>query len=82
MAEKEAFIQLLESAKKDFGDKLYSITTDGNISIRSYMRKEEEGIRHGLDVWHLAKNLVKNLTKKCTTKVSIFMATGWIFQSW
>lgn len=72
MAEKESFIELLNQAKNDLAN-LKSITTDGSISIRAHMKKEPN-IQHGLDVWHLAKNLAKNLKKKCRTKVSIFPA--------
>ena len=68
MAEKECFIELLDQAKKDLSNNLKSITTDGSISIRAHMKKETN-IEHGLDVWHLAKNLAKNIKAKCRGKV-------------
>ena len=69
IAEKETFVELLDKAKVDLGGRLYSITTDGSISIRAHMKKNEPAIRHGLDVWHLSKNVIKNLNKKCRRKV-------------
>ena len=71
MAEKEAFVELVTEAKADLGAKLKSITTDGSISIRAHMRKNEPNILHGLDVWHMAKNITKNLNRKCKTKVTL-----------
>lgn len=68
MAEKDGFIECLDQAKKDFTN-ITSLTTDGNISIRAHMRKNEPDIPHGLDVWHINKNLTKNLAKKATKKV-------------
>lgn len=70
MAEKEGFIELLDQAKISFSDiGLECVTTDANIQIRAYMRKD--ATKHGLDVWHLCKNLSKNLAKKATRKVSL-----------
>lgn len=69
MAEKDGFIELLQQAKECFGEgNLKSITTDANTQIRGYMKSDP--VAHGLDVWHLCKNLSKNLTKKSTRKVS------------
>ena len=70
MAEKEAFITLFEKAKAELGPLLKSITTDGNLSIRAFMKKDQSGVKHGLDIWHINKNLDKNLKAKCRTKVS------------
>ena len=69
MAEKEAFIALFEKAKAELGPLLKSITTDGNLSIRAFMKKDQSGVKHGLDIWHINKNLDKNLKAKCRTKV-------------
>lgn len=73
MAEKEGFIACLDSARETFSNEspLETVTTDGNLSIRSYMKEHGErlGVIHALDLWHLNKNLAKNLTKKCTNKV-------------
>ena len=66
-SEKEAFVTLNQAAKKLFD--LKSVTTDGNLSIRDYMRLET-AVKHGLDVWNLCKNLGKNLAKKAKTAVS------------
>lgn len=67
ICEKEVFIALLDQAKVIFN--LRSVTTDGNIMIRSYMRSEPD-INHGLDIWHLCKNFRKNLVKKAKGVVS------------
>ena len=70
MAEKDGFIDCLNAAKETFSDiGITTITTDGNVSIRNYMAKEEREIKHGLDVWHVTKNLSKNLGKKAKKKV-------------
>ena len=66
-SEKEAFVTLYTAAKEIFN--LRSVTTDGNMSIRAFMRGEG-GVKHGLDVWHLCKNLGKNLARKAKTAVS------------
>lgn len=68
ITEKDAFVECLNAAKMDFGD-ISTITTDASPNIRRYMSTNEDSIHHGLDVWHLNKNLVKNLTKKATRKV-------------
>ena len=75
MAEKEAFITLFEKAKAELGPLLKSITTDGNLSIRAFMKKDQSGVKHGLDIWHINKNLDKNLKAKCRTKVSCHKKT-------
>ena len=67
-AEKDGFVSCLDKAKQDFHS-IDTITTDGNISIRALMRKDQSGIKHGLDVWHICKNLSKNLANKATRKV-------------
>lgn len=69
MAEKEAFVQCLQEAKEIFPH-LTTVTTDANSSIRSHMAKKEPNIIHGLDVWHLNKNLIRNLSKNATQKVN------------
>ena len=66
-SEKEAFVTLYTAAKEIFN--LRSVTTDGNMSIRAFMRGED-GVKHGLDVWYLSKNLGKNLARKAKTAVS------------
>ena len=67
-SEKEAYVTVFESAREIFN--LRSVTTDGNISIRAYMRGQA-AVKHGLDVWHLCKNLAKNLAKKAKLAVSV-----------
>lgn len=66
-SEKEAYVTLFEAAKNTFN--LRSVTTDGNVSIRAFMARQDE-VKHGLDVWHLCKNLSKNLAKKARSAVS------------
>ena len=70
MAEKDAFIECVEAAKKDLPN-ISTITTDANPSIRSHIDQNEPDIKHGLDIWHLTKNLNKNIGKKATRKASI-----------
>ena len=49
MVEKKAFIKLLNEAQVCFSDVgLESVTTDGNIQIRSYVKKD--AAKHGLEV--------------------------------
>ena len=69
MAEKEAFITLFNKAREELGSLFKSVTTDGSISIRAFMKKDTSGVKHGLDIWHLAKNLSKNIKAKCRNKV-------------
>ena len=57
MAEKQAFIALFEKAKAELGPLLKSITTDGNLSIRAFMKKAQLGVKHSLDIWHINKSL-------------------------
>ena len=70
-AESNCFVELLEHAKEDLSNTgIATITTDGNTSIRSHMKKDRSGIKHCLDIWHICKNLGKNLIKKATRKVT------------
>jgi hypothetical protein len=59
-SEKEAFVAVFEAATSIFN--VRSITTDGNTSIRAFMRLQD-AVKHGLDIWHICKNLAKNLAK-------------------
>ena len=68
-SEKDAFIKCLDDAKKDFAN-IASVTTDGNLSIRAHMRKNETEVSHGLDVWHFCKNLAKHLAEISKKSVS------------
>jgi len=71
MAEKDCFIRAIAAAKEHLSAiGIKSVTTDANVQIRNYMRKEEKEVQHGLDVWHLNKNLQKNLLRKATRKVN------------
>ena len=67
-SEKEAYVTVFESAREIFN--LRSVTTDGNISIRAYMRGQA-AVNHALDVWHPSKILAKNLAKKEKLAVSV-----------
>lgn len=67
-SEKEAFVAVFEAATSIFN--VRSITTDGNTSIRAFMRLQD-AVKHGLDIWHICKNLAKNLAKKAKSVVSI-----------
>ena len=67
MAEQDSFIKLLTRAKKDFKG-LKTIVTHDSASIREHMKKESY-LQHRLDVCHLAKDLAKDLKRKCHTKV-------------
>ena len=69
-AEKVEFIECLERAKECFV--LTHVTTDGNVSIRVCMERQQDVI-HGLDVWHVCKNFAKNLVAKCKTVVSMLI---------
>ena len=44
------------------------IATDRHVSISSTMDKNHKDICHQYDVWHLAKSVVKNLSKKAKVK--------------
>lgn len=70
MAEKECFVEVLNAARLSF-ETIATVTTDANVQIRNYM-KSDTVIKHGLDVWHVNKNLQKNLIKKAVKKLSIF----------
>ena len=48
---------------KDEGIKVKCLTTDRHVTITSEMKKHPE-ITHQYDIWHLAKWVVKKLTKK------------------
>lgn len=73
MAEKDGFLSCLGSARNSLeAVGIESITTDANVQIRNHMKRNVQDIQHGLDVWHLNKNLVKNLTKKARHVVSTF----------
>ena len=67
MAEKDSFIKLLTRAKKDLKG-LKTIVTHDSASIREHMKKESY-LQHRLDVCHLAKDLAKDLKRKCRTYV-------------
>ena len=71
-AENNCFVELLEQAKEDLTDVgIATVTTDANSSIRAYMRKDRSEVKHCLDIWHICKNLGKNLIRKATRKVII-----------
>ena len=74
MAEKDAFVICLNAAQTDFSQDspLETVTTDGNVSIKSYIANQTDVI-HALDIWHLCKNLAKNLANKCKRVVSILI---------
>ena len=57
------------AGKQDFA--LKSVTTDGNLMVRSHMKHHEPDVLHGLDVWHLCKNLARNVALKAKRAVSI-----------
>lgn len=65
-----AFVQLLQEVKEEFPD-IQTVTTDGHTGIAKYMRENEGGVRHCLDVWHWVKNFKKGLHRNCTRKVTI-----------
>lgn len=79
MAETDGFTICLEAAKDHFSNEspLETITTDGNTSIRSLMENQQDVI-HALDVWHLCKNLGKNLANKCKKVVSLFKVNSFL----
>ena len=64
--EKSGFERSLKYLK-DCGVETDCITTDRNISIKSFMDKES-GIKHQYDVWHFAKAIVKKLNSKSRQK--------------
>ena len=37
------------------GVPLTSLTTDRHIGVEAHMRKEEQGIKHYFDTWHVVK---------------------------
>ena len=67
MAEKDSLTKLLTRARKDLKS-LKTIVTHDSASIREHMKKESY-LQHRLDVCHLAKDLAKDLKRKCHTKV-------------
>ena len=71
-AELACFVELLPQATEDLGV-ISVITTDGNVQIRNYMQQQTQWpTQHALDVWHVCKNLTKNLSKQATEKVGLF----------
>ena len=69
--EKMRFEKSLRLLKND-GIIPEQITTDRHILIRKYLRDQESGIIHQVDVWHLVKNIKKKLlaaNKKSSCKI-------------
>ncbi len=54
-----------------------TVATDRHITIASIMRKEFPDISHQFDVWHVAKNFVKNL-KAHSKKKGFELLGAWI----
>ncbi|XP_046339478.2 uncharacterized protein LOC124120650 isoform X2 [Haliotis rufescens] len=52
-------LAFLQAARVDVSD----IITDRHTQIKAYLRKEEAGIHHWFDVWHVAKGIYKKLQK-------------------
>ncbi len=52
----------------DHGVTVTTVATDRHIGIRCYLRDNFPGIDHQFDVWHLAKSIVKKLTKRAQKK--------------
>ena len=53
---------------KDRSVNIKCLTTDRHVTVTSEMRKKHPKIKHQYDVWHLAKWVVKKLTKKANKK--------------
>jgi len=54
---------LLNRLKLVVGDKVETICTDRNNSVRKLMREEFSEIIHEYDIWHLAKSIKKRMKK-------------------
>ena len=72
-AERDGFVKCFERAIAHYPAGVDTITTDGNVSIRAYMKRSGMGVTHALDVWHICKNLGKNLGKQVTRKVGFWL---------
>ena len=65
--EKEGFERCFKEIT-DGGVVVKRVTTDRHPSIACAMDKEHKTTTHQFDVWHVAKSIVKKLTKKSQTK--------------
>ena len=59
-----------------------SITADRHTSVGALLKRKYSSIDHQYDVWHLAKSIVKKLTKagkakKCCHGSILFPTRGW-----
>lgn len=63
--EKEGLDRCLEFLIQS-GLSIETLATDRHLGIQAYMRLEHPEIDHQFDVWHLAKSVTKNLTKRAS----------------
>ena len=50
------------------GIKVTSLTTDRHKQVRKYMREQRKDTKHQFDIWHVSKNIKKNLCKYAKKK--------------
>ena len=47
--------------------KIAKLATDRHVQVRAHMKKERPDIKHNFNVWHVAKSVQKELSKKAQT---------------
>jgi len=53
-----------------------SLTTDRHTQVRKFMRTEKKDVAHQFDVWHMGRNIKKNLPKPRKRKVAKSLVAG------
>ena len=57
--EKKGLIKVLDEVKQK-NSKVDQLTADQHLQIKKYLREQEEGINHQIDVWHFSKSIKTN----------------------
>ena len=76
--EGKAYAAAFKEARKTFKDNLRYVTTDGNTHIQDYMsRYKQSGVKHGLNVWYVCRDLAARLVNKAKSVVSRINRVGY-----
>lgn len=67
--ETEAFGRIMQRWKTDPSFTVTELTTDKNRSILSKVQKEYPDVTHGIDKWHVIKNIKKSHSKVYKLKI-------------
>ena len=73
--EKEGFIRVVDNLRENHGTDVNLISTDRHVQIKKLMKTNEKykNINHQFDPWHIAKGILKKLTKQSKKKGVIFV---------